>query len=277
MLALNGTTDWRPHQNANRDEGERLTHARPDLAPVRAEQDEDGGRQRHKGAAEEAVQDTKHNKAAEVLDGDEAQDEHAGQQGTGDDGIKAADAVGQHVGEDAAEGAGGVHDGQHVEGQVLAGDAAVEGVQLDVEEGRVQAHEDDHGAGNEEHVGRLLEGGQVEHLAPRWRQHAHAHTQVRDEQRGEGDEADDAGGPGEADGADQAVQHDGVDDAADAAAGGGDAGGGGQACGEVGAEDGNAGNEEAAGADADAEGLGQEDLPVLSAETEHHLAEDDEE
>lgn len=73
------------------------------------------------------------------------------------------------------------------------------------------------------------------------------------------------------------MEDDGVDDAAEGRPGGRDADGHADARAEVGAEDGDGGDEEGAGADADAERLRKEDLPVGSAQGEHHLPEDEHE
>lgn len=73
------------------------------------------------------------------------------------------------------------------------------------------------------------------------------------------------------------MEDDGVDDAAEGAACGGDADGHADARAEVGAEDGDGGDEQRARADADAEGLREEDLPVRGTQREHHLPEDEHE
>lgn len=66
------------------------------------------------------------------------------------------------------------------------------------------------------------------------------------------------------------MEDDGVDHAAQTAAGGGDADGEGAFGAEVGRDDCDAGDEEAAGAYAHAEALGEHKLPVSGAEARHH-------
>jgi len=95
-----------------------------------------------------------------------------------------------------------------------------------------------------------------------------------DGELGEGEKTEDAGGPGEADGGQQAHEGNGVEDAADGGTGGGEADGQGAPLSEGHSDEGDAWGVEDAGADTDAPALGQHDLPVSGAEREHHDTKD---
>lgn len=146
-------------------------------------------------------------------------------------------------------------------------------VELGVEEGHIQPHEAAEEAGDLEAVGGDFEGLEVEKGAGLAGEDAHAHYRARDDHGGEDDEAQHAGGPCEADLRQQLVEDDGVDDAAEGGAGGRDADGHADARAEVRAQNGDGGDEQRARADADAERLREEDLPVRRAQGEHHLPE----
>lgn len=150
-------------------------------------------------------------------------------------------------------------------------------VELGVEEGHVEPHKPAKEACDLEAVGGDFEGLEIEQGAGLGREDAHAHYRARDDHRGEDDEAQHARRPREANLRQQLVEDDGVDDAAEGAAGGRDADGHADARAEVRAQDGDGGDEQRARADADAERLREKDLPVRRAQGEHHLPEDEHE
>lgn len=183
-------TDGRAEQKSNRHYAETLTHARAYLAAIRhAEMHKDGRGQRDESAGEKAVEQTAHYERCFGADGNEAECHDAAHDAAGDDHVEGACAVGDEVGDDAPEDAGGVYDGEGVEGEAVACDAVLHGVGLDVEKGCVEAHEGDEGAEHKEEVGWLFEGGEVEHLAFGGGEYADFHHAVGDDEGAEHHEA----------------------------------------------------------------------------------------
>lgn len=234
-------------------------------------------RQTNKGTGEEAIKSHEHNDTGRTVHGDKTHAQHGRDETAGNHNVERSQYVGEDVGHDAAKDRGAIHDGEEVKRQIFIGDVSLKGVELGVKEGHVQAHEAGEEAGDLNGVGGYQEGGEIEERAGFRGQDADAHDEVGDEHGGEDDETEDARCPCEAEPREEFVEHDGVNDAAKGGARCGDANGHADACGEVGGEDGDAGDEQRAGSDADAEGLGEEDLPVRMGEGEHHLAEDEHE
>lgn len=124
---------------------------------------------------------------------------------------------------------------------------------------------------------RIFEGGELEEGAFCAWLDADAHECDGDGGGGEADKSKGAGRPGKTGGLLEFVEDNGVDDTADAGSRGGDAVCEGAFLAEILGEEGDGGDEEAAGADADAEALGEHDLVVFCGEGGHHVAEDDHE
>lgn len=175
---------------------------------------QDRRRQRDEAAGEEAVQRADDDHGRDAVRRDQAERQHTGHHGAGDDHVERAGAVRDEIGNDAAEDRAGVQDRQEVKGRVFVRDVGLDGVGLHVEEDDVEAHESQEIPEDEECIRRLFEGGQVQELAARVGNRAHAKRQVGDAEAEESDESDDASSPGEADCGLQAVEDDGVDDAA---------------------------------------------------------------
>lgn len=150
-------------------------------------------------------------------------------------------------------------------------------VVVNIEEWRIKSQEHEEAAEHEEHIRRISKGRPVDQAAFLPRQDAGLHQRDGHGERREHHEAEHSRGPREADAPQQLVEDDGVDDAAQRTAARGDADGGGQLGGEIRAQNRDGGDEEAARADADAEGLGEQSLPEGVAQREHHLSENDEE
>ena len=72
---------------------------------------------------------------------DEREDEDPARKAARHDHVEGAGAVGDEVGDDAAEDRGRIEDREQVEAEVRVRDAGGDRVRLDVEEGHVQAHE----------------------------------------------------------------------------------------------------------------------------------------
>ena len=141
-----------------------------------------------------------------------------------------------------------------------------QGVDLGVEEGHVEAHEADEETEDGEGVGGFLEGGQVKQGALLGRENAHAHAHVGNNHGSKDEEANDPRRPREPDLRQQLVKDNRVDDATERASARGKAYREREFGREIRTQDGDAGHEDATRADADAEGLREEHLPVLGAE-----------
>lgn len=91
-------------------------------------------RQRNETAREETVESADDDGRREAFDSDQAKSQDAGDAGAGDDHVHGPRAVGDEIGDDAAEDGAGVEDRKEVKADVLARDPGLDGERLDVEE-----------------------------------------------------------------------------------------------------------------------------------------------
>lgn len=190
------------------------SHAGTNHSTISSQVHEDRRRQRHETAREETIEGADNDHGSETLRCDQTQSQDTGDESAGNDHVHRPGPVGDEVGDDSAEDGASVQDGKQIESHVFAGNAGLDGVGLHVEEDDVEAHEAEEVAQDEEGVCGLLERGKVEELAAGVGDCAHTEGQVGNHEAEEGDESDDAGGPGEANGRLEAVEDDGVDDSA---------------------------------------------------------------
>lgn len=189
--------------------------------------------------------------------------------------VERAGVVCDVVWDHAAEHGGAVEDGDEVKREVGIHDAIVERVWLDVHEHVVQAEKPDELRRAEESVHGVFEGGDLDEGAPLLGLEPHAHERHGDHDQRQGYEPEHPRGPGESDLQLQLAEHDGVNDAADAAPRGSDSVGKGPFPFEVLGQDRDGGDKDAAAAQADAEALRQQEMPELGGYAGHHQAERD--
>ncbi|TPX17931.1 uncharacterized protein E0L32_011994 [Thyridium curvatum] len=232
-------------------------------------------RQADDAARREAVRDGEHDVAGRRVDGDPAEARDGRHADDEHDGVQGSDVHGQVRGRQAADGRGGVEDGDEVERHVAVREAVAQRVGLQVEERDEEAEVGaEHGEAVED-VGPLAEGRGVDEGAHAPRGEARAHDEHAEAAGRQRQEAQHAQRPAEADAPQQVLEDERVDDPAQAAAADGDARDEGAPAQEPLRQDGEPGHDDAAGAEADAEPLRQQDVPVLRADARHHGAEGD--
>ena len=267
----------RPRERRKAHNTKHHAHADARLLEIGGETAQRGGEEALDARGEKAVHDGEGDEAALGGHGGPGVEQHGGDEGEGDEGVEGPEvAVGEEGGDEAADEADAVEDEQ-VGDAVRVGymqDRAAEGGE--VVEGEVEAPEAEEHAEGEEQIGGLGEGGPFDQRAGFARGQARAGEGEGDGLDGEHDEAQDADGPREADPGQQLLDDGGEDDAAGRCARGGDADGHGAFGGEVGGEQSEAGAEEEAVADAGADSLGEEELPVFCAQGGHEDAQQEE-
>ena len=147
---------------------------------------------------------------------------------------------------------------------------------MDVEDGAEEADVAEKYGRAEGGVGDFAERGGLEEGPLLFRRLAGAHYRAGEETSGEGDEAEDACGPAEADLWLELAKDDRVEDAAEITARRGDSGGKGPFRGEILRHYRNRREVETACSETEADGLSEHHLPILQAETRHHEAQSDE-
>lgn len=145
----------------------------------------------------------------------------------------------------------------------------------EVKEDNAETHEADERGDYKHDKGNISKGRPVDERSGFWCFDAHLHNCDRDEQSAERDECYDSNGPGESDPINETIQDDWVDDAADGRARRSHTHRQADSGAKVRRKDGHGRYEKTARADAHAEPLREQHLPVLRAETQHHVSEHD--
>lgn len=197
------------------------------------------------------------------------------QQHEEEEGVEGPDHVGVVAGQHAPDDGAGVHDGQQVEGERLA-EALVQGKGGDVSDGneeRELEQEDGDGDQGKERAAQDAEVRVRRRVAGR----RQAETdEDADAAADEANEGQNARGPGEADAVEEVGQHEGEDDAADAAGRRREARGEATPAAEPVPDGGDARREEQRRAEAGKDAEGEDKLPELLAEAHVRDAGDDE-
>ena len=177
--------------------------------------------------------------------------------------VEGADHVGVVPRQGSPDDRARVHDGEQVEGEVLA-EALVQGVGRDVSEGDEERELEQEDANGRERERGLLEDADVgvRRRVLRGRK-AGAHERNADEPAAEADEGEDAGCPAVADLVKEGGEHERKDDSADSAGRGSHAGGEAAAATEPVTDGGNARREEERGAKAGEDAEGEDEMPKL--------------
>jgi len=149
-------------------------------------------------------------------------------------------------------------------------------IRLQVEDGDEEAEVREEASGTVAAVCQLAERARFEEGAHLSGLSARTHDDDGEQAQREGDEANDAAGPAEANSAHEALEQERVWDAAEAGAGRSDADRQRTAAVKVLGQKGQAGHGQASGPKADAEALWEEDMPVLRRDAVEHEASADE-
>lgn len=273
-----GTSDRRSNQYTQRHDRKALSQPRANLIPpILAQPDNDSRRQTNKAAREEPIKRHQHANTRAVVDRNVADTQHAADQTARDDHVERPKPIREDVGDDPPKHTRRVHDRQEVEREVLVRQVAFQRVHLRVEERHVQPHEPAEEADDLQRIRRDAERLQIQQTPTLGRQHADPHARTRHDHGGQDDEAEHARRPCEADFRQQIMKDNRIDHASKTAPGSRDADRHTDPGAKVRAQDRHAGHEQCTGADADAECLREQDLPVRCAQREHHLAEDEHE
>lgn len=213
----------------------------------------------------------------QTVDGLHAENEHTTDNRTRDEDVERPCLVGKPVGQGPAKHGRGVEDGHNVERHGGICGAGRQAIVRQVEQYNIEAGEPEQASEGEQEPPAVGEGRRVENGADPRRLDALAQQQHWRNESGKADEADHADAPRKSNFVYQLEQNNRVDDAAQRAARRRDASGQADLGAEVGLQDGDRGREHKASAQADAESLSQDDLPVLRSQTQHHVAEHDQE
>jgi hypothetical protein len=154
-----------------------------------------------------------HHNPAEVGDGHVAEDEDAADESAGDNHIQRPDLIRKNIRQSPAKHTPRIQNRDKIKRHAVVRNPRRLPEERNVEELDVEAYEAYGRARYEGEEGDVREGRFVEQGADPRRLGAEFHYEERDEQGGEGHEAEDADGPGEADLGEEAVEDDRVDDA----------------------------------------------------------------
>lgn len=269
-LTQDGPRDRRPNQHAERPDEERLPGPGAQRAQVRRQAYQGHWQQADKPAGEEAIQDGKRHGRGEL--GDTAPREHQDPRdgGNGNVYVERADHPGDQIRRDASKRRRRVHDGQQVKGKLRARHPGRLSIQTHIKQRHKDPYESAEGGCAEERVLKFPKGRHIDQLSLASRSQAWSHDGHADRYRRHGQEPQDARRPAKADVSLESDKGERHDDPADTRARGSDA-----VChrvlgGEVLRENGDRGHEQAAVADANEDALGDDRLPVLSAQAGHH-------
>jgi len=163
-----GTADGRPDQSSNRHQREIHAQSRADEPAIRREMDNDGWRKTDETAGKETKHKGEDDHAADVVHGDQAEYQDAGEQRAGQHDVDGAQTVGDDVWKDSPKDRGSIENGEQVECKIFAGDVFGDGVVLHIEERNEEPLKCEEATQAKEHKWRGTEGSHVDHLTSSW-------------------------------------------------------------------------------------------------------------